>query len=105
LALKKKKIPYAELKQKLQLPDSSALEASVLDAVVSGRIDARIDQENELVIIKRASGRSFSSESWAQLAGKLNALKNNIHNTLNTLHTVQSRQRPNDQEVVLEEDI
>lgn len=47
-------LSYAQIQQKLQLApkDSEAVEAAVIDAVMAGRIDAKMDQEAETLIVK-----------------------------------------------------
>ncbi|KAI0144523.1 PCI domain-containing protein [Xylariaceae sp. FL1272] len=49
LAKNPKNLTYAALKQALDLPDTSALERLVIDAVYAGLLDARLDQHSGFV--------------------------------------------------------
>lgn len=55
-------LSYAQIQQKLQLAakDSEAVEAAVIDAVMAGRIDAKMDQEAETIIVKSVPARGES---------------------------------------------
>jgi len=75
----------------LQLPDGSAVEAAVMDAVVAGAVTCKIDQENEVVVLSRHMQRNFTDATWAELGAKLDAWKANVHAVLSTLHNAQAR--------------
>jgi hypothetical protein len=52
LGLASERISYAELAKKLSLSDVNDVEGVVIDAVLSGRVDAKLDQESQVVIIQ-----------------------------------------------------
>jgi len=86
-------VPFAELASKLSLSDPLAIESAVLDAVQSGRIDAKIDQDNEVVYIQRAAQRTFAADGWAQIGVNLSKWHRNVQTALNTLSQVQTKAR------------
>jgi len=91
LGLEKERLTFEMLKQKLQVADSNAVEVSVLDAVISQCVEAKIDEANEEVVILRTTRRSFDSSGWKQLGTQLAEWKKNVSTVLATLHTVQNR--------------
>jgi hypothetical protein len=52
LGLASERISYADLAKKLSLADVNEVEGVVIDAVLSGRVDAKLDQEAQIVIIQ-----------------------------------------------------
>jgi hypothetical protein len=86
-------VSYADVVHALQLENISQVEDSVIDAVVSGRIEARIDQSNQNVLIKRAQssilvpkqagGQQTVTADWEGLNKKLTAWKGNLQQVLN----------------------
>lgn len=89
-------LAYASIQQKLQLPasqDNEEIEAAVIDAVMVGRMDAKMDQEAETLCVKRVSGGVSvslysgpnSKAAWAALGSRLAVWRDNIHNVLATL--------------------
>lgn len=91
LGVEKDRWSFATLKQKLQLSDNNAVEASVLDAVISQCVEAKIDEACEEVIILRTTRRAFDSSGWKALAGQLAEWKKNVQSVLGALQVVQSR--------------
>lgn len=91
LGMENERLSYETLIDKLKVDDKDAVEAVLIDAVMAGRVDAKIDQESEEVIIQRTTQRSFRKEDWRTIGNKLDAWKNNIHNVLATLHHVHAQ--------------
>lgn len=54
----------------------------MLDAVVSGRLEAKMDQLAGTISIERASFRSFTKENWKQLQTKLSQWRSAVSNVL-----------------------
>jgi hypothetical protein len=66
----------------LNLASDDEVEAAVLDAVVSGRLEAKMDQLAGTISIERASFRSFTKENWKQLQTKLAQWRSAVSNVL-----------------------
>jgi len=90
LGLNADKLTFAVLKDKLMLTDASAIESAVIDAVTSGLVEAKIDQENELIIIQRVTHRSFDNSDWKSIHEKLISWQANVSHVLGTLHSAQT---------------
>jgi len=95
LGLEKERLPYSLLKEKLQCASISAVESSVIDAVTSGCVEAKIDEANEEVIILRSMRRVFDNKAWSGLSAQLAAWKKNLTNVLTSLHQAQAQQNVN----------
>lgn len=84
-------LPYATLLEKLELKDGAELEEVLIEGVSSGHIDAKIDQERQVVFIGRVTARSFQAENWKKLATKLENLKTNVRNVLDNLSVARAQ--------------
>lgn len=71
LGLEHEELSYSELKKKLQVEDSFDLEMTVIEAMMSNRLHAKIDQEKEVVVIHHATARVFEDKDWEGLGKKL----------------------------------
>mmetsp|Transcript_29773 Transcript_29773/g.41638 ORF Transcript_29773/g.41638 Transcript_29773/m.41638 type:complete len:436 (-) Transcript_29773:117-1424(-) len=91
LGMEHERLSYETLIDKLRVDDKDAVEAVVIDAVMAGRVDAKIDQEKEEVIIHRTTQRVFRKQDWRKIGNKLESWKNNIHEVLRTLHHVHEK--------------
>lgn len=91
LAQARTELTYAEIKEALVLSDLDAVEDVVIDTCSVGSLDAKLDQANELVQIRRVDQRSFtgSTEAWGKLNTALSLWSENIHSVLN--HMAQNR--------------
>jgi len=94
VGMSQEKIPLDLLKDKLALPDTIAVESAVFDAVVSGLVGAKIDQEHDLVLIQRTTQRSFDANDWKVVHDKLSSWQASVNQVLTTLHSAQDRLRP-----------
>lgn len=83
LGMANETLTFKELEEKLLIEGGDdAIEETVLNAVMSKKIDARIDEAEQKVIILRASWRSFRSDDWRILAEKLGNWKNTLDSVI-----------------------
>lgn len=92
LGEQKQEVSYATLEKALAIAPQTEenfvdqVEAAVIDAVLTKKIDASMDQLNAVVIIRRTTKRVFKgSEDWEKLAGKLEQWRTTVTNTLNLM--------------------
>jgi len=95
LGLEKERLSYSVLKEKLQCANLPAVESSIIDAVTSGCVEAKIDEANEEVIILRSMRRVYDNKAWSGLGAQLVAWKKNLTNVLTSLHQAQAQQNVN----------
>lgn len=88
LGLKQERLPYSLLCQKLDLANSEEVEEVVISAVTTGKLEAKIDQETEEVVVQRANPRTFQKKDWELMQKKLAAWKNGVGRVLSTIQTV-----------------
>lgn len=86
----KNHLTYDEVMKALSLKDKDAVEAVVVDAVFCGKLDGRLDQENEKVCIEKTAVRSFSKETWSALHSQLGAWKANLSKVIETVNKSQA---------------
>jgi len=91
LGAENERLSYAKLMEALELKSSEEVEELVIVAVTTGRLEAKIDQEKEEVVVQRTSARTFKEEDWGVMAGKLNSWKKNVEQVLATLQSVYQR--------------
>ena len=63
-------LPYSAIQSRLSLPATVDVEMAVIDAIVSGRLDARIDQDKETVVVRRVVGSVLKVRPSSGAAGK-----------------------------------
>jgi len=78
-------------RKKLQLEDSFELESAVIEAVMSNRLQAKIDQDKEVVLIQRATARVFEDKDWEGLGGKLAEWDTKVSHVLANLRNIPER--------------
>lgn len=89
------RLSYAHVQKTLGLKDSAAVEDLVIDAVMSGRFEGKMDQEQESILIKRvvglnqhilpfAVGGEEEKKQWTILANKLAAWRGAMEGLLNS---------------------
>ncbi len=90
LGSQRRRIEFDILQRALCLPSGEAgqdaAEASILDAIQLGLLDARIDEMDGCVHIIRCAPRSFDSSQWSQLAARLLAWRAGVENVINELN-------------------
>lgn len=94
------RLTYSEIMSRLGLSNSSEVESVVISCVMSGRLDAKMDQENETVLIRRAvaSIKFNDKNNWQQLADKLNHWRQNVRVVLETLGQHEQQHIQHDEE-------
>lgn len=90
MGMDKEKLSFTELMSKLQLKDEDEVEGAIMDAVMSGRLQAKIDQEKGEVLVQRTTQRLFASADWGALSTKLEGWQANISGVIANLHQIQS---------------
>jgi hypothetical protein len=83
-------LTYDALLKDLELKSDQELEECVIEAVGSGYLDARIEQNQRVVYIQRVTARFFDDASWARLGTKLDTWKVNLRNALSTIQASRS---------------
>ena len=102
-------LSYAAIRTKLGLKSNNAeeVEEVVIDAVMAGRIDAKMDQEAETLCVKRIVGGvpqslyagANSKAAWSALGARLKSWKQNLHTVLTTLNVSQQMVEPSDEDI------
>jgi hypothetical protein len=91
------RVPYATLQKALSVQSPREVESCVIDAVMSGRVQAKLDQAHEEVIILGAVQRKFQESDWEGLGDKLGHWRSMIADVLHNLgNLTQQLQRSND---------
>jgi translation initiation factor 3 subunit M len=91
LGLEREELTYAELKKKLLVEDSFELEGVVIEAVMSNRLQAKMDQDKETVLIQRATARVFEDKDWEALGTKLAEWDTKVSHVLANLRNIPER--------------
>jgi len=86
-------LSYDTLQKAFGAGSVDEVEEIVLDAVVAGRVEAKIDQEKSEVVIYRISPRSFDVSSWQILSTQLDSWKENVSQVLSILQRAQLQQQ------------
>ena len=88
-------IAYSTIRDELQVPNDTAVERLVVDAVQSGLLSAQLDPVAHTVWIQHAVIRSMedASSSWKQLQQRLSVWKHNVGHMLEALEQQQQQQQ------------
>ncbi|KAI5665744.1 hypothetical protein M9H77_15597 [Catharanthus roseus] len=78
-------IPYSLVKDTLRIDDNE-VESWIVKAITAKLIDCKIDQMNEIVIVRRCTERVFGPHQWEMLRGKLGTWRANITSLISTIH-------------------
>lgn len=81
-------IPYNEIATAIQ-QDISYVESTVIQAIASGLLSAKMDQLNQTVMVERSVVRQFDTAQWKKLHARLTAWKTNVGGILDTLKQQQ----------------
>ena len=84
LAAEYEEIPYAAVSATLQVPEEE-VEGWVVQAITARLIEAKMDQQQEVVMITRATHRHFSRQDWVKLQEKLHFWQQNVGSLLASL--------------------
>jgi PCI domain/eIF3 subunit M, C-terminal helix len=82
-------IPYSLVAKALQLPSVSDVESSVIDAVSTGLLQAKMDQLQQKVIVETSVVRKFDTEQWKALQTRLRLWKQSVGSVLAALKESQ----------------
>jgi len=83
LGMKHETLTFKDLEEKLVITGGDdAIEEAVLNAVMSGKLDAKIDQREKKIVILRATWRSFNHDDWRFLANKLDKWKTSLDSVI-----------------------
>jgi len=82
-------VSYETLRGALQVKDNDEVEIIIIDAVRAGRLDAKIDQENQQVFIERVSPRAFAQQTWKQLSTNVQKWTDDVARVLQMLQDAQ----------------
>ncbi|KAL3525839.1 hypothetical protein ACH5RR_014211 [Cinchona calisaya] len=77
-------VPYSLIKDTLQI-DGDEVESWVVKAITARLIDCKIDQMNEIVIVRRGTERVFGLHQWEILRTKLATWRTNIANVISSV--------------------
>eukprot|EP00808_Paulinella_micropora_P007293 g35834.t1 len=92
LGLVQETVSYARVQQALGLTSTEEVEEAVIQAVVSGRLQAKLDQEEQQVLIETSTKRGFTIEDWHKLGRRLEAWRGSISAVIGSLQ--QNGTRP-----------
>lgn len=84
LAAEYEEIPYAAVSATLQVPHGE-VESWVVQAITARLLEAKMDQQQEVVMVTRASHRHFSRQDWVKLQEKLHLWRQNVSSLLASL--------------------
>lgn len=76
-------LTFKQIEEKLLIGTETSIDETILNAVMSKLIDARIDEAEKKVIILRTSWRSFRNNDWKMLAEKLGNWKTTLNSVIN----------------------
>merc|ERR1712043_36411 len=79
-----RELSYTQIKEALEIADNDAVEEVVIDTVAAGNLDAKLDQDAEVVHIRRVDQRTFANDadSWGKLNTQLSLWSQNISSVL-----------------------
>jgi translation initiation factor 3 subunit M len=84
-------IPYQEIATAAQ-QDVSQVESTVIQAIRTGLLQAKMDQLNQTVMVERSVVRQFDIDQWKKLHARLTTWKANVGGILDTLKQQQQQQ-------------
>ncbi|KAL3526608.1 hypothetical protein ACH5RR_011264 [Cinchona calisaya] len=77
-------IPYSLIKETLHIDDDE-VESWVVKAITAKLIDCKIDQMNEIIIVRRCTERIFGPHQWEILRTKLASWRGNVANVISSI--------------------
>eukprot|EP00457_Paulinella_chromatophora_P005806 gb/GEZN01005823.1/.p1 GENE.gb/GEZN01005823.1/~~gb/GEZN01005823.1/.p1 ORF type:complete len:473 (+),score=90.27 gb/GEZN01005823.1/:150-1421(+) len=85
MGLVQETVSYSKVQQALGLTSSEEVEEAVIQAVVSGRLQAKLDQEEEQVLIESSTKRGFSLQDWHHLGKRLETWRASVSDVIASL--------------------
>lgn len=79
------KVTYASVQEKLRLANAQEVEEAVITAVVSGLLEARIDQHNQVIVVHRVNKPASTADTWPVLRDKLQQWRNSLTQAMHSL--------------------
>jgi translation initiation factor 3 subunit M len=104
LALEQEELEYATIQKALEIVDEDEVERQVIEAVMSGVIDAKIDQHRKVIIVSNATPPKFTQATWNELHSRLGAWRDNVQNVLSVLVHVREQQAQHQEEMLAGDD-
>lgn len=99
LGSKTERLAYQTLVDALSLSNFDEVEEVVIAAVRTGLLEAKIDQEEEEVVIQRATPREFVEADWTSMDLKLQEWRRAVEGVISTLHEVRGEHEGSQQQV------
>jgi translation initiation factor 3 subunit M len=90
MASQQSQISFADLTQAIQV-DVDHIEDFIVEAIQNGLVHAKIDQVNEMIVIRSCSRRTFSEAEWQELRSKMQQWKENLATIRSSLEQVVVR--------------
>jgi len=83
---------FSDLAKALHVSVGAELEEAVVEAVCSGKVDAKIDQEQQCVIVERVTPRVFAGKvAWTELGEKLTMWTKNIQHVMRSFRDARDQ--------------
>jgi len=92
LAVEHNEIPYSTIVQTLRINEDE-VESWVILSIISGLVDAKLDQLRKVAVINRSTQRVFTLEQWKVLGTKIGAWKENVRSLLGVIRGAQAGAR------------
>ncbi|GMH27459.1 hypothetical protein Nepgr_029302 [Nepenthes gracilis] len=77
-------IPYALIKETLRINDDE-VEYWVIKAISAKLLECKMDQMNQVVVVRRNTERIFGQQQWESMRAKLATWRGNITNVISTI--------------------
>lgn len=90
MASQQTQITFADLTQAIQV-EVDSIEDFIVEAIQNGLVHAKIDQVNEMIVIRSCSRRTFSEMEWQELRSKMQQWKENLATIRSSLEQVVVR--------------
>lgn len=91
LATEHEEIPYQVVAETLKVEGDEAVEEWVLRAIQTGLMEAKMDQMQRVVVIRRCTNRVFGPEQWKTLQKKLGTWSSNVQMLLSAIQKSNER--------------
>jgi translation initiation factor 3 subunit M len=90
MASQQSQISFSDLESTIDINEDD-IEDFVVEAIQNGLVHAKIDQVNQMVVIRSCSRRTFSESEWLELRNKMEAWKENLQTIRASLEQVVLR--------------
>jgi len=86
LASENQQLSFSQIASVLKVPETE-IESWVVQAVIEGLLEVKIDQLNQLVYIQRCAPRVLTRVQWEQISTRLNNWRETVKQLLESLKT------------------